>query len=94
MGSLKLYNCIYEFLLRYLPKIRGVSHNTIDNYRDTLALFLPFCAQYFSVNVKSLRVEHLSPNVVLTFLDYLRPEIRIVRIFSQSFRLYLTNHLS
>jgi integrase/recombinase XerD len=74
MGSLKLYNCIYEFLLRYLPKIRGVSHHTIDNYRGTFALFLPFCAQYFSVNLNSLRVEHLSPSVVLAFLDYLEAQ--------------------
>lgn len=68
---MKLSNCLHQFFAQYLPRIKGVSENTVKSYRDTLTLFLPFAAQYFSIKIQSLRIEHLSPKLILDFLDYL-----------------------
>ena len=68
---MKLSTCIHQFFDQYLPRIKGVSENTIKNYRITFTLFLPFAAQYYSIKIKSLGVEHLSQVVILAFLDYL-----------------------
>jgi len=68
---MKLSTCVHQFFDQYLPRIKGVSENTIKDYRITFTLFLPFVAQYYSIKIKSLRVEHLSQVVILAFLDHL-----------------------
>ena len=68
---MKLSICIHQFFDQYLPRIKGLSENTIKDYRSTFTLFLPFAAQYYSIKIKSIRVEHLSQVVILDFLDYL-----------------------
>jgi integrase/recombinase XerD len=68
---MKLSTCIQQFFDQYLSRIKGVSENTIKGYRDTFTLVLPFAAQYCSIRIKSLSVEHLSQVVILAFLDYL-----------------------
>ena len=60
---------IHQFFAHYLPHIKGVSHNTIKAYRDTFTLFLPFAAHYYGIKIKSLTLEHLSSELILTFLD-------------------------
>lgn len=66
---MKLSTCIHQFFDKYLPHIKGVSNRTVKAYRDTFRLFLPFAAQYRSIKIESLRVDHLSPELILTFLD-------------------------
>jgi site-specific recombinase XerD len=68
---MRLVTCIQQFFVQYLPRVKGVSDRTIKTYQYTFTLFLPFAAQYCSVKIKSLTVNHLSPNLVLAFLDYL-----------------------
>ena len=68
---MKLSTCLIEFFSQYLPRIKGVSKWTIESYRGTFTLFLPFAAQYFSIKVLSLRLDHLSTNMILAFLNYL-----------------------
>ena len=53
---------LQQFFGFYLPKIKGVSDNTIKAYRDTFALFLPFAA------------EHLSTELLIDFLQYLETD--------------------
>ena len=68
---MKLSACIYHFFDQYLPNIKGSSEQTIKAYRDTFALFLPFASQYLSVKIDAMKVQHLSSDLILAFLDHL-----------------------
>jgi len=68
---MKLNICVIQFFNQYLPRIKGVSEHTISTYHSTFSIFLPFAAQYFCIKIESLKVEHLSVNLVIAFLDYL-----------------------
>ena len=71
---MKLSPLIHQFFGQYLPHIKGVSHNTIKAYRDTFKLFLPFAANHYSIKIKSLRVEHISSELIIAFLNDLQRE--------------------
>lgn len=68
---MKLSTCIHQFFVQYLPRIKGSSVQTIKAYRDTFTLFVPFAAQHLCVNIASLRMDHLTPDLILAFLDHL-----------------------
>jgi len=71
---MKLETCIYRFFEQYLPRIKGSSDQTIKAYRDVFSLFLPFAASRLSIKIPSLRVEHVSPEMLLAFLDHLESD--------------------
>ena len=71
---MKLSKCIHYFFNHYLPHIKGVSPYTIKAYRDIFRIFLPFAANHFGIKIKALRVEHLSPQLILSFLDDLQKD--------------------
>ena len=71
---MRLETCIYRFFDLYLTRVKGSSDQTIKAYRDVFSLFLPFAAQKLSIKIASLRVEHLTPDMILTFLDHLESE--------------------
>lgn len=71
---MKLFPLIHEFFDQYLPHIKGVSHHTIKAYRDAFKLFLPFAAKHYGIKVRSLRVEHLSSQLIIAFLEDLQRE--------------------
>lgn len=71
---MKLSTCIIRFFDQYLPRIKGSSNQTIKAYRDSFTLFLPFAAEYLSVKIGSVRIEHLCPDLILAFLDYLESD--------------------
>ena len=71
---MRLETCIYRFFDQYLPHLKGSSDQTIKAYRDVFSLFLPFAAQKLSIKIASLRVEHLSPDMVLAFLNHLESD--------------------
>lgn len=68
---MRLTSCVIMFFDQYLPHIKGCSSNTIKSYRDTIALFLPFAAEHHSVKIDSLKLEHLSTDLILNFLNQL-----------------------
>jgi integrase/recombinase XerD len=68
---MKLEMCIYRFFEQYLPHVKGSSDQTIKAYRDVFSLLLPFAAHRLSIQIASLRVEHLTPEMLLAFLDHL-----------------------
>ncbi|MCK5165240.1 MAG: tyrosine-type recombinase/integrase [Desulfobacula sp.] len=68
---MRLTSSIIKFFDQYLPHIKGCSPNTIKSYRDTMTLFLPFAAEHQSVKIDSLKLEHLSPDLILDFLNQL-----------------------
>ena len=68
---MKLSSCVIQFVHQYLPHIKGSSRQTIRAYQDTLAHFLPFAADTLAIKTTSLRLAHLTPDLVIAFLDYL-----------------------
>jgi len=68
---MKFSVCMHQFFGQYLTRIKGVEYNTIKAYRDVFTIFFPFAAQYRCVKVDSLKLEHLSFDLVLDFLDHL-----------------------
>ena len=71
---MKLETCIHRFFEQYLPRIKGSSDQTIKAYRDVFSLFLPYAAKKLSIQIASLRVEHLTPEMILSFLDHLESD--------------------
>ena len=74
MNKLKLSTCIHQFFAQYLLRIKGSSRQTTKTYRDTFTLFVPFAAKHFSIKIQSLRVDHLTPDLILAFLEHLESE--------------------
>ncbi len=68
---MRLTSCVVKFFDQYLPHIKGCSHNTIKSYRDTISLFLLFAAKYHKIKIDSLKLEHLTINLILDFLNHL-----------------------
>ena len=68
---MKLSTCIRMFFAQYLIHIRGLSPHTVKAYRDTFKLLLPFAAEYHRIKIESLRLEHISSDLILHFLDQL-----------------------
>ena len=83
---MKLSTCLHQFFDQYLPRIKGSGDNTIKAYRDAFTFFLPFAANYLSIKLESLRVEHLSTSLILDFLHNLESQ-RHYRTTSRNQRL-------
>jgi integrase/recombinase XerD len=71
---MKLNPLVHQFFDHYLPHIKGSSPSTIRAYRDAFKLFLPFAAKHYGIKIRSLTLEHLSSQLVLSFLDGLQKE--------------------
>ena len=62
------------FLLEYLPHDRRASRHTIESYTVSLKLLVLFAAERLSVRPCVLKVEQLTTQLVLDFLDSLERE--------------------
>jgi integrase/recombinase XerD len=71
---MKLSPCVRQFFDQYLPNIKGVTHDTVIAYRDAFKLILPYAAKHYGIKIRSLRVEHLTSEFVIPFLDELEKE--------------------
>jgi len=71
---MKLSTCIYQFFDQYIPRIKGGRRQTIKAYRDAFSLFLPFGADHLGIKIESLRIEHLTTELILAFLDHLESD--------------------
>jgi site-specific recombinase XerD len=65
---MKLSSSLHQFFNHYLPHIKGLSPRTIKAYRDAFKLFLPFAARHNRIKIRSLKIEHLSSELILAFL--------------------------
>ena len=65
---------VRAFFGEYLPELRGVSPHTVLSYRDTLVLLLRFTAKSQKIQLVSLDLENITPEVVLAFLNHLEVE--------------------
>jgi site-specific recombinase XerD len=71
---MKLSPLLHQFFDQYLPHIKGVSPCTLNAYRDTFKLFLPHAAAHYGIKVASLRVRHLTSELILSFLEELQKQ--------------------
>ena len=71
---MKLSTCLRQYFYEYLPRIKGTSEQSIKTYRQTFSLFLHFLADYHSIKIKSLMIEHLTAGSVLAFLYHLETD--------------------
>jgi integrase/recombinase XerD len=62
---------IRRFLLEHVVADRNLSRNTQHNYRDGIRVFLGFMTDRHRIDPADLTVEHVTPNVVREFLQYL-----------------------
>jgi len=68
---MRLSSCLHQYFYEYLPRIKGASEQSIKAYRQTFSLFLYFLAEYYSIKIKSLKIEHLTADALLAFLYHL-----------------------
>jgi site-specific recombinase XerD len=66
-----LFSLVESFFNNHLQRVRGASRHTILAYRDALRLFFAFVADSLKCSVADLRVECLTTDLVLAFLDHL-----------------------
>lgn len=71
---MRLSTCLHQYFYEYLPRIKGTSEHSIKSYRQTFSLFLHFLADYYSIKIKSLKIEHLTTDAVIDFLDHLEKD--------------------
>ena len=65
---------VQDFFCRRLIEQQGVSHRTVEAYRDTFRLLLAYLPQRLGKAVPSLCLEDLDADTVLAFLDHLEAE--------------------
>nr|WP_321396065.1 site-specific integrase [uncultured Desulfobacter sp.] len=68
---MRLTSCLHQYFYEYLPSIKGTSKQSVQAYRQSLSLFLHFLANHHSIKIKSLKIEHLTVDAVLAFLQHL-----------------------
>lgn len=63
-----------NFLSRYLPAERGMSHNTVSSYRFTFILLITFIEQVKKIRVCKLALRDITKELVVDFLDWLQSD--------------------
>jgi integrase/recombinase XerD len=63
-----------DYFTDHLPRLRGLSGNTIQSYRDCLVLLLRFVACDRKRTVADLDLTDIDPQTILAFLSYLERE--------------------
>ncbi|MBW2663842.1 MAG: site-specific integrase, partial [Deltaproteobacteria bacterium] len=71
---MNLHVCLCRYFTDYLPEIKGVSPETVKTYKDAFKLFLKFSSKHLSKAVPILRLEDITPALILSFLDYLEQQ--------------------
>src|SRR5262245_11265290 len=63
--------CLRAYFTDHLPRLRGLSPNTILSYRDSLVLLLRFLAAQKKRQVCDLNLNDVEPDQILAFLNHL-----------------------
>jgi site-specific recombinase XerD len=64
-------NRLTAFLSEHLSAQRNASPNTIKSYGQAFALLLCYCRDHHRLSPQRVTLDHLTPEVILAFLDYL-----------------------
>lgn len=65
---------LQKFFIKHLLTHRNVSPQTFSSYSNALRLLLQFIAKKMNIQPVTLKLDHLSPAVILAFLDSLEME--------------------
>ena len=65
---------IRAFLCEHLPRDRGASRHTIDSYVTSFQLLVCYTSKRLGIRPCRIRIEHLGPQLILDFLDFLERE--------------------
>jgi site-specific recombinase XerD len=71
---MSLHACLCCYFTDYLTGIKGVSRQTVKTYKDAFKIFIRFSSSHLSKAVTELRVEDITPALILSFLDYLEQQ--------------------
>lgn len=69
-----LFKLVSSFFLTHLGAEKNVSKHTSLAYRDAMKLLLKFASKAHSRPVSSLRIDHFTPPLIVSFLDHLENE--------------------
>jgi len=67
----RLLQQVESFFREHLQRTRGASRHTVFSYRDSLQLFFCYLADTKGGDVSKLRLDDITENKVLAFLDHL-----------------------
>src|ERR1700674_2120882 len=67
----RLLQHIESFFREHLQRTRGASRHTVFSYRDSLQLYFCYLADARGRDVSKLRLDDITENNVLAFLDHL-----------------------
>ena len=67
----QLLQHIESFFREHLQRTRGASRHTVFSYRDSLQLFFCYLADAKGGDISKLRLDDITENNVLAFLDHL-----------------------
>ncbi|MDR2457900.1 MAG: site-specific integrase [Clostridiales Family XIII bacterium] len=65
------FQAIRSFLLDYLPKLRGMSENTVQSYRTTLNLFIDFLQEEINLSISQISFSIFNREIFIGFLSWL-----------------------
>ncbi|MCD6123241.1 MAG: site-specific integrase [Spirochaetales bacterium] len=82
----RLFHSIREFLIVYLPKIRGKSNHTVKAYRDALNLFILFFKDNKHIDIFDFTTSMITGQTVMEFLNWL-VEKRRCKVTTRNHRL-------
>lgn len=63
-----------DFLSKYLPGERGMSHNTVSSYKFTFILFITFMEERKKIKIEKLMLKDITKDYVVAFLNWLQSE--------------------
>lgn len=63
-----------DFLTKYLPGERGMSHNTISSYKVAFILFITFTEDHKKIKIERMVLKDITKDCILEFLDWLQSE--------------------
>ena len=64
------------FLRQHLPRVCNASRHTAASYADSFMLLVRFAAGRLDIRPSEIAVEHLTPDLILDFLDHLEEQRR------------------
>ncbi|KAA6329705.1 Tyrosine recombinase XerD [termite gut metagenome] len=63
-----------DFLSKYLPGERGMSHNTVITYKDTFILLFNFMKEVREIAINQLKINQITKEIIVEFLEWVQSE--------------------
>ena len=67
-------NIVLGFFKDYLVSTKGLAVNSVSSYSDCMRLLFVFAAKKLNKKIEDLKMENLTDEVIIDFLNYLEKE--------------------